>query len=263
MSPLSIVISIVVLVVIVTIIAYIKHATENARLEKARQLSEYNNRVRRADYLLNDIPLQMLSNGLAVFLLEEKQRALECIKNLCGRKIEAGALNALEATKQRLGQIQQEVAKKQQEPFAITSEKRAKELKSLLHELHRQVVSGYKSNRLNKMDANKFTQHIKGLLINTSIKLLNNMAKEAEKQEKFRTAIHYHTQAIEEFKKHNQNQQYNEKIKKIQTLIKTLEQQESEKAGAVENPDASPQLLDQLDEMKGSEDPWKKKNVYD
>ena len=100
MSPLSIVVSILVLIVIVTIIAYIKHTTENARLEKARLLSEYNSRVRRVDYLLNDIPIQMLNNGLAVFLLEEKQQALESIKTLCGKKVEAEVLNHLEAIKQ-------------------------------------------------------------------------------------------------------------------------------------------------------------------
>ncbi|WP_163833485.1 hypothetical protein [Spartinivicinus ruber] len=261
MSPISIVISIVVVIVVITIVAYVKHSLDNARLEKARLLSEFNSRVRRADYLLNDIPLQMLSNGLAVFLLEEKQHALECIKDLCGRKVDPDVLNSMEQVKQRLSVIQQEVANKQQEAFAITSEKRAKEIKSLLHELYRQVSDSYKNSRLNKADANKFSLHIKGLLVNTSIELLSYFGREAEKQKKYRSAINYYTQAVDELKKRNQNQQYTEQIKPLQSLIRTLEQKESEKAGKTET--SSGQLIDQIDELKGKDDDWKKKNVYD
>ncbi|MCX4029980.1 hypothetical protein H0A36_02075 [Endozoicomonas sp. SM1973] len=244
----------------ITIIAYVKHSLENARLEKARLLSEFNSRVRRADYLLNDIPLQMLSNGLAVFLLEEKQQALECIKTLCGRKVPPDVLKGMEEVKQRLSVIQQEIANKQQEHFAITSEKRAKEIQSLLHELYRQVSDSYKSNRLNKADANKFSVLIKGLIVTTSVELLSSFAKEAEKQEKYRSAIRYYTQALDELKKHNQKQQYVEQIKQLQSLIRALEQKETDKASPAED---SGQLVDQLDELKSSDEDWKKKNVYD
>ncbi|RRJ84476.1 hypothetical protein [Aestuariirhabdus litorea] len=243
-------------------VAYINHALENAKLERARKVAEGNDRVRRIDYMLADLPTHYLQKGLLTFLLSEKLFTLKQMLPYAPKDQQINVQKRIELTQEEMEAPPAPATT----PLQISSESQAAEIQSLLQDAHRVLVTGAKAGRVSKADAKKYNALLKHLLVVTSYDAFRNMATQARREGKIKLALHHYMRASADLTKNNDNNQYTEQIQKLRTLIKHLQEEEERsrnKGKAQPAAETDNQLSQKLDEITSPEDEWKKKNVYD
>ncbi|MCL6415785.1 hypothetical protein MIB92_08985 [Aestuariirhabdus sp. Z084] len=243
-------------------VAYINHAMENAKIQRARKIAEGNDRIRRIDYIQADLPFNYQQKGLLTFLLSEKLFALNQMLPFATKEQQVNVQKRIEITREEINTPPSAPA----EPRQITSEAQAQEIKSLLQDSHKILVTGAKSGRISKADAQKYNALIKHFLVVTGYEALRNMASQARRDGKIKLALHHYMRASADLTKNNDNNQYTEQIKKLRALIKHLQEEDklsqmTDKQKAQMN--KTNELSQQLEKDTSEDDPWKKKNVYD
>ncbi|WP_426416854.1 hypothetical protein [Aestuariirhabdus sp. LZHN29] len=243
-------------------VAYINHALENAKLERARKVAEGNDRIRRIDYIQADLPHSYLQKGLLTFLLPEKLFTLNQMLPFVPKEQQPNVQKRIELTREEMAAPSPPPT----QPVPITNEAQASEIKNLLQDAHRVLVTGAKAGRISKNDAKKHNALLKHLLVVTGYDALRNMAAQARRDGKIKLALHHYMRASADLTKNNDSNQYTEQIQKLRALIKHLQEEEERSRMTDEQraqADQDNELSQKLDEASSPEDEWKKKNVYD
>lgn len=173
MTPSMIALLVVAGIVLLIAIAYLNHAVENNKLEKARQKVELNDRIRRCSEVNETFPGQLMSPALKLLLtrleLNATQRLLHLQKNSASTKARVAELNALVG--------QGESIPVNNPPRPILSEAMAKDVRFALETLHGQITRAAKDNALSNAQAKEWLKEVHHLLVVVHIEFFNNLGQ--------------------------------------------------------------------------------------
>ena len=173
MTPSMIALLVIAGIVLLIAIAYLNHAVENNKLEKARQKVELNDRIRRCSEVNETFPGQLMSPALKLLLtrleLNATQRLLHLQKNSASTKARVAELNALVG--------QGESIPVNNPPRPILSEAMAKDVRFALETLHGQITRAAKDNVLSNAQAKEWLKEVHHLLVVVHIEFFNNLGQ--------------------------------------------------------------------------------------
>lgn len=173
MTPSMIALLVIAGIVLLIAIAYLNHAVENNKLEKARQKVELNDRIRRCSEVNETFPGQLMSPALKLLLtrleLNATQRLLHLQKNSASTKARVAELNALVG--------QGESIPVNNPPRPILSEAMAKDVRFALETLHGQITRAAKDNVLSNAQAKEWLKEVHHLLMVVHIEFFNNLGQ--------------------------------------------------------------------------------------
>lgn len=252
---------IIILIILASIAAlFISQAREKARIEKVRKANLLQDRYRRVQRLLNEIPPQYLNKELRVMILE---RGIETLKELAPFKLDTSIPSKLAADEQKLKEIQE--SNEKPKSVAIKDEAAAKEVRKLLELLYRFIERQRASKKLDKASSNKYLTYINYLISKSKADFYVDRAKQSNANGKIRVAIHNYHNAVSEMMRIKENPLAVKAINNYRAQIKQLEAAASEgsEKPQTEKPAEQETLNKEWDSFLDKEDKWKKKNAYD
>lgn len=251
---------IIFLIIIMSITAiYISQARERARMQKIRRSNICNERYQRMQQLLHELPPQYLNNELRIMIAE---RSAETLNELLRLNKDARHEGYLKADLEYLKQLRENNPKFK--AVKITSEAKAKEVRTNLEVLHRFIESQHKNKRIPANNAKKYLDHISLSICQSKADLFDARATAAK--EKPRVAIHNYHSAIDALKPVAQNPKAVKIAQHYKAKIKQLEAEADKKIQTTQqkNPTAPSAENSEWDSfMEEDKDTWQKKNTYD
>lgn len=254
MSPLVITLLIVGGIALLMVIAYINHAVENSKLDKARRRAELLDRIRRCQDISERLPGQLMTPQLKLLLsqlqLQLSERLLPLDKHNDALKSEIEALRALV--------VQGEAIPVQNPVQAIANEAKAKEVRFVLENLHALITSSAQSGLLPVSEGKQWIKQIRHMLVLVHIEFFATLGQNALQQNNPGQARLAFERGVQYLRKQEQLAQY-------QTQLKRFEEQLARtNAMVLSNSIPAPEESSELsDGLKSLEDDWKKKNIYD
>lgn len=257
-------ITIIIILIILGSIAtlFISQAREKARIEKIRKINALQDKYRRMQRFLTEIPPQYLNKELRILILEN------CIDSLNKLKVYKSD-PALEAKFLLNTTALQEVksTKETPKPVIIKDDATAKEVSKLLELLFRFIERQRAIKKIDPATSKKYLIYINYLISKSKSDLFIVSAKESHKSGKLHAAIHNYHNAIAEMTRIKDNPLAIKAIKNYRVKIKELETLASQEGAENKQTEPSTEagaLNKQWDSFeKEKEDPWKKKNAYD
>lgn len=256
MSPLVITLLIVGGIGILMMIAYINHAVENNKLEKARLKAELNDRIRRCAEVSESMPGQLMSPELKLVLTLIQARYSERL--LAKDK----SNNALKESLNGLNQLitQGESIPVKNPPVKILTEPQAKQIRYILENLHGQISRAGQDGALPAAEAKQWLQQIPALLTQLHIEYFSNLGQRAMQQNQPGQARLAFERGVQYLRKQNDSARYSAQLKAFQEQLEVANNLVLNQAPAPTDTDS--ELTQGLDSI-GSDEDWKKKNIYD
>ena len=254
MSALVITILIVGGIALLMVIAYINHAVENSKLEKARQRADLLDRIRRCQDISERMPGQLMTPQLKLLLsqlqLQVSERLLPLDKQNAKLKTDLDTLKAQVA--------QGESIPVKNPPQPIANEAKAKDVRFLLENLHALITSSVQSGLLPANDGKHWLKQIRQMLVLVHIEFFSTLGQTAMQQNQPGQARLAFERGVQYLRKQPDPTPY-------QTQLKRFEEQLAHANAlvlnnSVPNADEPSQLTEGLKDL---EDDWKKKNIYD
>ncbi|MFD2228616.1 hypothetical protein [Alkalimarinus sediminis] len=260
MSATAITIIIILIIVGSIAVLFISQAREKARIEKVRKTNALQDRYRRVQRLINEIPPQYLNNELRVMILE---RSIETLHELATLKSDTSIQTNIQNDKQALNAIKE--SKEAPKPVAIKDEAASKEISKLLELLYRFIERQKAMKKLDKETSKKYLIYINYLISKVKADLAVSKAKDAQKNGKLRVAIHNYHNAVSEMMRIKENPLAVKAINSYKTKIKQLEElADKEGKNDTSNPEAENEARSkEWDNYLDKDDDWQKKNAYD
>ena len=256
MSPLVITLLIVVGIVILVIIGYINHMLETSKLQKAREVADLSDRMRRCADLSETLPGQMVSPGLKLLLtrlqLQFGERLLQLDKRNAALKSSLEPLRVLVS--------QGESIPVNNPPQKILTEAKAKEIRFQLEGLHGQIARAAQDGHLPAAEAKSRIKDIRDMLVQLHVEFFTNLGLQALQENQARQARLAFERGVQYVQKQNDPARYQEYLKQLKAQL--------ERANALVLESAQPQAAEPSELTEGmksleDEDTWKKKNIYD
>ncbi|ARU88704.1 hypothetical protein [Pseudomonas sp. M30-35] len=256
MSPLVITLLIVGGIGILMMIAYINHAVENNKLEKARLKAELNDRIRRCAEVSESMPGQLMSPELKLMLTlvqaHYSERLLAKDKSNNALKESLNGLNQL--------MTQGESIPVKNPPVKILTEQQAKQIRYILENLHGQISRAGQDGVLPAAEAKQWLQRIPTLLTQLHIEYFSNLGQRAMQQNQPGQARLAFERGVQYLRKQNDSARYSAQLKAFQEQLEVANSLVLNNTPAPTDTDS--ELTQGLDSI-GSDEDWKKKNIYD
>ena len=238
---------------------YFAQARERARIEKIRKTGLLNERHRRMQQLLYDLPPQYLNNELRAMIAE---RSVDTLNQLIRLNNDERVKGYLAADHEYLKQLREKNPRFK--PVPVQTEAKAREVRGILEILQRFIQTQQKNKRINAVIAKKYQDHITISICQSKADLLCTRAEAANKNGKPRVAIHNYHGAIDAFKEYAQLPIAAKSIAGFRAKIKALEAlaaQQSQKSDAEGDASSGNKEWDSF--LGDKDDDWQKKNQYD
>jgi len=255
MSPVLIGSLVLGVVVFIIGVAFVNQSMERAKLDKARKIAECVDRAKRYGYLLNGFPPNYVHTQLLSLLANTVASNLVMAAKLSpgNERIEA-QLKKAKAQQQHVDSLPAQ----QPNPAQLHSKEEADEVRRLLDELNRFVVTAAKQGSLSKKDASAHMESLKHQYLKAGLDLATHKAQEAQRNGKLKLAIHQYRLALKELLTHNSDKHYDQLIAQYKATIQQLELKEKERASSEDE-----NLGSEWDEFGKEEQDWKQKQQYD
>lgn len=227
------------------------HNQEKERATKALLVANLSERVHRLQRLLDALPAAYVEKDVKLLILNQMKGRAEKLTELAptNEKFRKN-VDSLSA------QINEAQASTSKPPIPqLKSPQEAKETKNLLQDLSKVIESLAANKSIQVATAKKYLGNIHRLYIEANISYSVQVADQSRKENKIKLAIHQYKQAIAELTKHNQQNQYAEKIAQLKEIITSL----SGTPEATEESDDSGALTQGMSELNEEDDAWKKK----
>jgi hypothetical protein len=260
MSATAITIVIILIILGSIAVLFISQAREKARIEKVRKTNAFQDRYRRLQRLINEIPPQYLNNELRVMILE---RSIETLTELSRLKSDPSIASNIEKDQQALTAVKE--SKEAPKPVPIKDEASSKEISKLLELLYRFIERQRAMKKLDQATSKKYLVYISYLISKAKADLAVVKAKEAEKSGKPRVAIHNFHNAVSEMMRIKENPLAIKAINGYKAKIKHLEEiADNEGKDEQLDPEADTESRNkEWDDYLDKGDDWQKKNAYD
>lgn len=260
MSATAITIVIILIILGSIAVLFISQSREKARIEKVRKANSLQDRYRRVQRLINEIPPQYLNNELRIMILE---RSIETLTELATLKSDPSIQANIQNDKQALNTVKE--SKETPKPVPIKDEASAKEISKLLELLYRFIERQRAMKKLDQATSKKYLVYISYLISKARADLAVVKAKEAQKNGKLRVAIHNFHNAVSEMMRIKENPLAVKAINSYKVKIKQLEEM-ADKEGKSDSSDAEADKEvrnKEWDDFLDKDDDWQKKNAYD
>ena len=256
MSPLLITLLIVGGIALLMVIAYINHAVENNKLEKARQRADLIDRIRRCQDVSERIPGQLMSPRLKLLLCQLQLQLSERLQSLEKHNANlAGEIDTLRALA-----VQGESIAVKNPPQPILNEAKAKEVRYVLENLQALITGAVQINLIPVSDGKQWMRQIRQMLVQVYVECFNNLGQSALQQGRPGQARLAFERAVQYLRKQPEPALHQAQLKRFE------EQLARANAMVLDNPppaeDASSELTEGLKGLEDEQD-WKKKNIYD
>ncbi len=255
MSALVITLLIVGGIALLMVIAYINHAVENSKLEKARQRADLLDRIRRCQDLSERLPGQLMTPQLKLLLAKLQLQASERLLPL--EKQNATLKTDIETLKAQIAQGESIAVKNPPQPIA--NEAKAKDVRFLLENLHALVTGSVQGGLLPANEGKHWLKQIRQMLVLVHIEFFSTLGQAALQQKQPGQARLAFERGVQYLRKQPEPAQY-------QAQLKRFEEQLARANAMVLNSNApsaeeSSELTEGLKSL--GDDDWKKKNIYD
>ncbi len=258
MSTLNIIIVCVVLIVVSILLIFLSQAREKARLERMRRITALEDAHSRMLRMLDELPPQCLTQELRLLLVD---RAIEICGELGSMNTRLDVESMLAADQQRRQQI---IGGQTASPTPIDSADKATNARALLETLFRFVETRHKIGALDSGRARQYLREILFQVHRVKAEYLVFQAREQERRNEARKAIHFLNLACSELAKSKENPVAQRAIATYRQKIQQLEETASggkkpKKVGASADEKITREWNDFMEEEEG----WKKKADYD
>ncbi|WP_199796381.1 hypothetical protein [Ectopseudomonas mendocina] len=255
MSPLVITLLIVGGIALLMVIAYINHAVENSKLDKARQRADLLDRIRRCQDVSERMPGQLMTPQLKLLLsqlqLQLGERLLPLDKHNATLKSDIEALR---------GQVAQgESIPVKNPPTAISNEAKAKEVRFLLENLHALITGSVQGNLLPASEGKHWIKQIRQMLVLVHIEFFGTLGQTALQQNHPGQARLAFERGVQYLRKQPDVAQYQAQLKRFEDQLA--------RANAMVLNSTAPSAAESSELTEGlkslEDEDWKKKNIYD
>ena len=255
MSALVITLLIVGGIALLMVIAYINHAVENSKLEKARQRADLLDRIRRCQDLSERLPGQLMTPQLKLLLAKLQLQASERLLPL--EKQNATLKTDIETLKAQIAQGESIAVKNPPQPIA--NEAKAKDVRFLLEALHNQVTRAAQEGFLPTTEAKHWVKEIRHILVLLHIEFFNNLGQQALQKGQPGQARLAFERGVQYLRKQPEPKVYEEQLTYLEKLLARANAQVMDRMAPAE--DEHNELTDGL--KTDEEETWKKKVIYD
>ncbi|NIB44417.1 hypothetical protein HBA55_32785 [Pseudomaricurvus alkylphenolicus] len=245
--------------------ALISQNIERKRQQKIRLLSALKLRAKDFKYMINGFPDDFLPKELNILVHRCLTDVTEQLAKLEPK--EKVYIDELALHRQQLENAQRKPANTKR--TTLDNPQQVKEVKSLLQGLNTFIAQQQKKGNLSPAQFKQYESQIKHLVIQMSVDAYIVNAKQAQGSDKGRLAIHYYTLAKKLLAKESGETSYIKQIQQLNAVIDKLESELKEQEPEYEidqRAEAAKQEAEaQWDEFEEqeSDDPWKKKKIYD
>lgn len=255
MSPLLITLLIVGGIALLMVIAYINHAVENSKLDKARQRADLIDRIRRCQDISERLPGQLMTPGLKLLLCQLQLQLSERLQSV--DKQHPTLASDIEALRAQV--VQGESITVKNPPQPIINEAKAKEARYILENLQALLTGAVQINLMPVNEGKQWMRQIRHMLVQVYIECFSTLGQAALQQGRPGQARLAFERAVQYLRKQPEPALY-------QIQLKRFEEQLARTNAMVL--DAPPPAADEPSELteglKGlEEEDWKKKNIYD
>lgn len=254
MSALVITLLIVGGIALLMVIAYINHAVENSKLEKARQRADLLDRIRRCQDISERMPGQLMTPQLKLLLT---QLQLQVSERLLPLDKQSATLKAdIENLRAQVAQGESIAVKNPPQPIA--NEAKAKDVRFLLENLHALITGSVQSGLLPANEGKQWIKQTRQMLVLVHIEFFNTLGQTALQQNQPGQARLAFERGVQYLRKQPEPAAY-------QTQLKRFEEQLARANAMVLNSNipAADEPSELTEGLKNLEDDWKKKNIYD
>lgn len=255
MSPLVITLLIVGGIALLMVIAYVNHAVENGKLEKARQRADLLDRIRRCQDLSERMPGQLMTPRLKLLLCQLQLQLSERLQTLDKQNTELG--KSIEALRALV--VQGESISVNNPPQPILNEAKAKEVRFVLENLQGLITGSVQINLLPMGEGKLWLKQIRQMLVQVYIECFNTLGQSAMQQSRPGQARLAFERAVQYLRKQPEPALYQAQLKRFEELLA--------RANAMvlnAPPPAADEASELTEGLKGLDDEdWKKKNIYD
>jgi hypothetical protein len=256
MSPLVITILVIGGIVLLVAIAYINQMVEANKLEKARIRADLTERLRRCGDLNETFPGQLMTPALKLLLIRLQLNITERLLSLSKNDKELQA--SIDTLRGQLGLGESITISNPQEHIA--NEAKGKDIRYQLETLHAQLTRAAKEGVISVADAKHWVGQIRHMLCQVHIELFNNIGQQALQKNLPSQARLAFERGVQYLSKQPDPTPYKEALKKFENQLARAN------ALVLDNiklsNDQPSELNTGLDTL-GSDEEWKKKNIYD
>ncbi|WP_313118040.1 hypothetical protein [Ectopseudomonas guguanensis] len=254
MSALVITLLIVGGIALLMVIAYVNHAVENSKLEKARQRADLLDRIRRCQDISERMPGQLMTPQLKLLLA---QLQLQVSERLLALDKQSATLKAdIETLRAQIAQGESIPVKNPPQPIA--NEAKAKEVRFVLENLHALITGSVQSGLLPANEGKQWIKQIRQMLVLVHIEFFSALGQTALQQNQPGQARLAFERGVQYLRKQPDPTPYQAQLKRFEEQLARANAMVLDKnAPAAEEPS---QLTEGLKDL---EDDWKKKNIYD
>lgn len=255
MSPVLIAGLVVAGLCVLIAIGVINQIVEKNNLEKARLRAELSDRMRRCAVLSDSFPGQMMTPALKLLLsrleLNLGERLLPLDKKNAALEARVAALNS---AVEKGEDIQIENA-----PLKIITEAQAKDVRLLIEDLHALIQWANKQDQLDAPSAKHWVRQIQQMMVMLHVEYFSNIGQLALQQGNAHKARLAFERGIQHVRKQPSPADYQAQLATLEASYAhaNLLEQTQQKP----NPDEPSELTEGLKSL-GSEDDWKKNNIY-
>lgn len=232
---------------------------ERNKKKMRAQIGLFSERAHRFQRFLDYIPEEYVDSELRSVLLEETIRNLE-------KQAALDKGNEKLAAKIKLNKAALEENIKQHKPPQLPHIKDindANDLRKRIMDLFKVVQVLQKGKKIDAIKAKKFLLQLKQVYVELAVAVHIMRAKQAEKENKAKLAIHFYNKASGEYRRNNVKGMFAAQLKELQKIIQQL----SGKETVEERPSSTTRKTSEDDELSSAmekfleeEDNWKKKS---
>ncbi len=255
MSALVITMLIVGGIALLMVIAYINHAVENSKLEKARQRADLLDRIKRCQEISERMPGQLMTPQLKLLL---SQLQLQVSERLLPLDKQNATLQS-DITTLRTEVAMGESISVKNPPQAIANEAKAKEIRFLLENLHALITGSVQAGLLTANVGKHWLKQIRHMLVQVHIDLFSTLGQTALQQNQPGQARLAFERGVQYLRKQPEAPAYQAQLKRLEEQLTRANAMVLDKNTPVA--DETSQLTEGLKNLE--EDDWKKKNIYD
>ncbi|WXL24107.1 hypothetical protein WG219_12185 [Ectopseudomonas mendocina] len=256
MSPLFITSLVIGGVVLLLAIAYINQMVEANKIEKARMRADLTDRLRRCGDLNETLPGQLMSPALKQLLIRLQIHICDRLIGL--NKNDKDALANLEVLRQQQKLGESITISNPQEH--ISSEAKGKDIRYQLETLHGQLTRAVKDGVITVAEGKHWVGQIRHMLCQVHIELFNNLGLQALQKNMPGQARLAFERGVQYLSKQPEPNPYKEALKKFEDQLARAN------ALVLDNIKRSSSQQSELNtglDSLGSDEEWKKKNIYD
>lgn len=226
---------------------------EKSKKEKRRLETGLRARARNFQFMLDGFPEGFLGKDLRALVAQCLVEVHTQLATLTPK--DKSNQTAQNKSQQLLDQIRNESG--EQKTLQLNDPKQIKDIQKLLGNLGTFIDKLIASKRINAKQAKVYTYQIQRLHLQTTIDAIEDAARQAIRDKKYKLAIHYLQMAIDKMNNNNTAGLFSPRIEKLQTLVEEF-------SGQAEQAEAKRKEADEeWDQIDKGDESWKKKALYD